>query len=121
MKVENLAVCLPYSQGIHVYTRIAGQELRLWPETLDEWTLPQITDPLPRPRIVVFVGTAHGSFLGEILLQQTELCIIPDRWLEHIPCWDRMKRAEFSIQLLEAHLSNPIRVFGVIDLQEDTR
>lgn len=120
MSVDNLAVCLPYSQGISVYVRIAGEKLRLWPETLDEWTLPKITDPLPRPRIVVFVGRAYGSFIGEILLDQTDLCIIPTQWLEHIPCWDRVQRAEFAIRLLEAHLTNPIRLFGTLGRREDT-
>lgn len=121
MRVENLAVCLPYSQGIDVYVRIAGEHLRLWPETFDDQTISKITDPLPRPCLVVFIGRPWGSLLGEILFQQTDLCIIPERWLEHIPCWQRLQRAEFSVQLIEAHLSDPIQLFGAkntINLQE---
>jgi hypothetical protein len=50
--------------------------------------------------------------LGQILIQNTGLCVIPDRWLEHIPYWERIQRAEFAIQLIEAHLSAPIRLLG---------
>lgn len=122
MKTENLAVCLPYCKGITIYIQNAGQDLRrLWHDDLDDCTLHKLTEVLHPPRLVIFVGIPCANEMGVLLLQQTNLCIIPDQWLEHIPPWNRVERAEFSIKLLEAHLNYPIRLFGAIDNREDTR
>ena len=116
MKFENLAVCLPYSQGIDVYIRRAGEEeLLICPETFDDRAISDIPLTLAQPRLVVLVGKLWGTFLGQILIQNTDLCVIPDRWLEHIPYWEGLQRAEFVIQLIEAHLSAPIRLYGAKD------
>lgn len=118
MNIENLAVCLPYSQGIHVYIRREGEErLLLGPETFNDDAISDIPLLLAQPRLVVLVGQLWGTFLGQILLQDTDLCVIPDRWLEHISYWERLQRAEFAVQLIEAHLSAPIRLYGAKDTE----
>ena len=118
MKVENLAVCLPYSQGSHVYVRRAGDErLLLCPEDFGDYAISDIPLLLDPPRLVVLVGQMWASFLGQILIQDTDLCVIPGRWLEHIPYWERLQRAEFAVQLVEAHLSAPIRLYGAKDTE----
>ena len=61
------------------------------------------------------MGQPWATFLGQVLIQDTDLCVIPGRWLEHIPYWDSLKRAEFAVQLVEAHLSTPIRLYGARD------
>ena len=116
MKLENLAVCLPYSQGSQVYVRRAGEEdLLLCPETFDDFAISDVPLLLDPPRLVVLVGQPWASFLGQILIQDTDLCVIPGRWLEHIPYWDRLQRAEFAVQLVHAHLNAPIRLYGAKD------
>ena len=115
MRVENLAVCLPYSQGIDVYIRRAGEEKLLLCPTFNDRAISDIPLTLAQPRLVVLVGQLWGTFLGQILIQETDLCVIPDRWLEHIPYCERLQRAEFAIQLIEAHLDVPIRLYGAKD------
>jgi len=118
MKVDNLAVCLPYSQGSHVYVRRPGEEkLLLCPETFGDYAISDIPLLLDPPRLVVLVGQPWATFLGQVLIQDTDLCVIPGRWLEHIPYWDRLQRAEFAVQLAEAHLSTPIRLYGAKDTE----
>ncbi len=116
MKLDNLAVCLPYSQGSHVYVRRAGEgQLLLCPGAFNDHAISDIPLLLDPPRLVVLVGQMWASFLGQILIQDTDLCVIPSRWLEHIPYWERLQRAEFAVQLVEAHLSTPIRLYGAKD------
>ena len=116
MKVQNLAVCLPYSQGIDVYIRRVGQEkLFLYPETFNDRTVSKIPQPLGQPRLVVLIGRVWGTFLGHMLLQNTDLCVVPECWLVHIPYSERLQRAEFAVQLIEAHISEPIQLFGAKD------
>ncbi len=116
MNVDNLAVCLPYSQGSHVYVRRAGEEkLLLCPQAFNDYAISDIPLLLDPPRLVVLVGQMWATFLGQILIQDTDLCVIPGRWLEHIPYWDRLQRAEFAVQLVEAHLCAPIRLYGAKD------
>ena len=122
MKADNLAVCLPYCKGVAVYIQKAGQDLQhLWNDDFDDWTIHKLSELLPPPRLVIFVGSPCSSEMGVLLLQQTGLCIIPDPWLEHIPLWNTTQRAESSIKLLEAHLNHPIRLLGNINSPEDTR
>ena len=52
---------------------------------------------------------------AELLLEQTDLCLIPDPWLKHIPRHQPKRRAEFALQLLEAYLEDPIRLLGAKD------
>ncbi len=116
MKVDNLAVCLPYSQGSQVYVRRAGEEkLLLCPEDFRDYAISDIPLLMDPPRLVVLVGQPWATFLGQILIQDTDLCVIPGRWLEHIPYWERLQRAEFAVQLVEAYLSTPIRLYGAKD------
>lgn len=115
MKVENLAVCLPHSQGIHVYLRRAGEDRLMLCPTFDDCAISDIPLLLAPPRLVVLVGQLWGTFLGQILIQETDLCVIPDRWLEHIPSWERLQQAEFAVHLIEAHLTTPIRQYGAKD------
>jgi hypothetical protein len=115
MKVGNLAVCLPDAQRIHVYLRRAGQEKLMLCPSFDDSGISDIPLLLAQPRLVVLVGQLWESFLGQILIQDTDLCVIPDRWLEHIPSWERLQQVEFAIHLIEAHLSTPIQQYGAKD------
>jgi hypothetical protein len=115
MKLPPLAVLIPYSKGIFVYVQTASQELHYVLSTHNRREILEQLDPLPPPRLVAFLGNAPWTALAELLLEQTDLCLIPDPWLKHIPRHQPKRRAEFALQLLEAYLEDPIRLLGAKD------
>jgi len=122
VKLPPLAVLIPYSKGILVYVQTASQELYHVLDTAHPREILEQLEPLPQPRLVAFLGQGPWTALAEVLLEQTDLCLIPDPWLEHIPRHQPRRRAEFALQLLEAFLEDPIRLLGAkerpkIDLQ----
>lgn len=115
MKLPPLAVLIPYSKGTFVFVQTNSQELHRVLDTSHPREILDILEPLPRPRLVAFLGNALWSALAEVLLEQTDLCLIPDPWLRHIPRHLLRHRAEFALQLLEAYFEDPIRLLGAKD------
>lgn len=112
MKLPPLAVLIPYSKGIFVYVQTASQELHCVLRTHNPREVLEQLEPLPPPRLVAFLGNVPWTALAELLLEQTDLCLIPDLWLKHIPPHQPKRRAEFTLQLLEAYFAAPIRLLG---------
>ena len=112
-----LAVLIPYSKGVFVYVQTASQELHYVLSTHNPREIREQLDPLPPPRLVAFLGNAPWTALAELLLEQIDLCLIPDPWLKHIPTHQPKRRAEFTLQLLEAYFADPIRLLGAKDPQ----
>lgn len=111
-KASNLLVLNPYSQGFFVFTKTAAGNLEPQTETRSPREILHLAGKLPRPRLAVYIGRAYDSFLSQLLFQETDLCTIPMAWISHIPLHEVNARAQFAVQLTEAYLSDPIRLFG---------
>lgn len=114
-KAANLLVLNPYSQGFFVFTKTAAGNLEQQRETRSPRQILHLAGKIPRPRLAVSIGRAYDSLLS-LLLQQTDLCMIPMAWLSHIPLWQVEERVQFAVQLTQAHLNDPIRIFGAKEL-----
>lgn len=108
----NLLVLNPYSQGFFVFTKTAAGNLEHRDKTPSPREIFHLVDQLPRPRLVVHIGRVYDSFLSQLIFRETDLCTIPTPWLSHIPLWQVEARMRFAVQLTEAHLNDPIRLFG---------
>ena len=67
---------------------------------------------LETPRLVAHVGRAYDHYLANLVLHETDLCIIPEPWMRHLSNHPVDDRARFAAQLVEAHLIEPIRLYG---------
>lgn len=114
-KVPNLIILNPYSQGFFVFTKLAEGNLQRLAATNYTREILHTIGQLPEPRLAVHIGRAYGSFLGQIIVQETDLCTIPMAWMSHIPLHRVNARAQFAVQLTEAYLRDPIRLFGVYE------
>lgn len=112
MKLPPLAVLIPYSMGIFVYVQTDSQDLHCALDASDPRHILEQLELLPQPRLVAFLGNGLWTPLAQVLLEQTDLCLIPDPWLKHIPRNQLRRRAEFALQLLEAYLEDPIHLLG---------
>ena len=110
--IPNLAILIPYSQGLMVYRRVAGGKLRCVFDARDPQDALEVVCELPQPRLAAILDRYPYHLLMELLLCETDLCLIPDGWLSHIPIYKPCDRAEFSVQLVEAFLKEPIRLLG---------
>lgn len=110
--LPNLLVLNPYSQGFFVFAKIASGDLEHLIEVRSPWQIPQAILQLPKPRIVVHLGRAYGSFLEQIISHEADLCVVPMIWMSHIPFQQYEARAQLAVKLVEAYLVNPIRLFG---------
>lgn len=111
-KVPNLIILNPYSQGFFVFTKLAEGNLERRAATNYAREVFHAVGQLPRPRLTVHIGQAYDSFLGQLIFHETDLCTIPMAWMSHIPLYQVGARAQFAVQLTEAYLSDPIRLFG---------
>ena len=112
MKLPPLAVLIPYSKGIFVYVQTDSQGLHCALDTPYPQEILEQLQPLPSPRLVAFLGNGLWTALADVLLDQTDLCLIPDPWLKHIPHQQPKRRAEFALQILEAYFEEPSRLLG---------
>ena len=115
LSADNLAVLIPYSQGIWIYSKSDGEPLRYAMDSPHSRTSSEVVDflgQLPEPRLATWLGSGPCTLLGQILEREIELCIIPDRWVKHIPLHQTCERAQFTVQLTEAFLEDPIKLFG---------
>jgi len=112
-KTSELAILIPYSQGAMLYHRPTGGDLRCAADTPpSRHAVLDFVRELPQPRLAVILGRHPGRWLMDLLLQESDLCVIPDRWVQHIPIWKSSDRAQLAMQLTDAFLSEPIRLFG---------
>ena len=111
-KSPNLLVLNPYSQGFYVFTKIAAGDLERLVVTNSAREIFHTVGQLPRPRLAVHIGRAYDSWLGQLIFHETDFCTIPMAWMSHIPLRQVNARAQFAVQLTEAYLSDPIRLFG---------
>jgi hypothetical protein len=106
-----LAVLIPYSKGVLVYAQTTSKDLRC---VLDTSKPREILEGLkPLPPLVALLGDIPWKELCEVILEHTDLCIVPDPWLKHIPRNQRQRRADFTLQLMKAYFGSPIRLIGV--------
>lgn len=111
-KIPNLIILNPYSQGFFVFTKLAEGNCQRLVATNHAREIFHIVGQLPRPRLTVHIGRAYDSFLGQLIFQETDFCTIPMAWMSHIPFQQVNARAQFAVQLTEAYLNDPIRLFG---------
>ncbi len=112
MSLPNLLVLIPYSQGIMIYRRAQAEQLHHTESSPVELAVLEALAQLPAPRLVAYLGTGPHRLLGQMLLRETDLCLIPTAWMKHIPLHQPASRARFAVQLIEAFLSEPIRLLG---------
>ncbi len=110
--LDHLAVLVPQTQSVALYVRsFADTRLRFVHNMHDVPTLHDAIRELPAPRIVAFVGSGYHGYLESLLLdEQTTVCLIPGAWVRHIPSQHDTQRARFAVQLLEAHVNEPIQL-----------
>lgn len=112
----NLAVLIPYSQGIWLYVRRSDRQALHHALSSSHSRSPvEVVDflcHLPQPRLATWLGADPSCLLGDLIVREIDLCIIPDRWMKHIPISQTCQRAQFALQLTEAFLKEPIRLFG---------
>lgn len=110
--LDHLAVLVPDPSNVRIYVRrYADQHLRFVRKADCIETLYDVIQELPSPRLAVFVGSSYHGYLESLILtQDTALCIIPGAWVRHIPLADDSRRANFAVQLLEAHVNEPIQL-----------
>lgn len=112
MRSPDLAILIPYSQGFMVYHRPPGGDLRYADTPPSRHAVLNFVYELPQPRLAAILARCPGRLLTDLLLRETDVCLIPDRWMQHIPIWKTCDRAHFAVQLTEAFLSEPIRLLG---------
>ncbi len=110
--MPHLLLLVPYSQGFMIYRRAGSEELQHLLNSPSPYAVLTALHKLPLPRLVVLLDRFPGRLLGELLLRETDLCLIPQAWVKHIPCHQPNQRARFTLQLLEAFLKEPIRLLG---------
>lgn len=115
MKLPPVAVLIPYSKGTFVYAQTDSQNMHLVLDTPHPREILSQLESLSPPRLVAFLDNTLWIPLAELLLEQTDLCLIPDPWLKHIPRQQPRRRAEFALHLLEAYFEDPIRLLGAKD------
>ena len=110
--LDHLAVLVPQAQSVAIYVRsFADTRLRFAHNAQDVATLHDAISELPRPRIVAFVGSGYHGYLEALLRdEKTAVCLIPGAWVRHIPPQHDTQRARFAVQLLEAHVNEPIQL-----------
>lgn len=112
MRLPNLAILIPYSRGFEIFFRDREGNL----ERVVDSNCPQVIlrtiSQLPPPRLAVHVGRSYDHFLAGLVFHQTDLCIIPEPWIRHIPLFRVRDRADFAMGLIEALLMEPICLFG---------
>ena len=110
--LDHLAVIVPATRNVAIYLRrFPDQRLRLvkYTDSVDE--LHDVVSQLTKPRLVVFVGSSYHGYLESLrLAEKTALCIIPGAWVQHIPPQNDTHRARFAVQLIEAHVNEPIQL-----------
>jgi len=112
-KNPEIVILIPYSQGAMVYHRPRGGDLHRATHTPpSRHAVLDFVRGLPPPRLAVILGRHPCRWLMKLLLQETDLCIIPDRWVRHIPIWRSSDRAHLAMRLTEAFLSEPIQLLG---------
>jgi len=113
VKTPDLVVLVPYSQGVMIYHRGAGGDLCHASDTPpSRHAVLDFVCKLPQPRLATILDGHPCRWLMDLLLRETHLCIIPDRWVQHIPIWKSSDRAHLAMQLTDAFLSEPIRLLG---------
>lgn len=112
----NLLVLNPYSQGFFVFTKTAAGNLEHRLTTSSPREILHLLGQLPTPRLAVHIGRAYDNFLSQLSLRKTDFCTIPMAWLSHIPLCQVEARAQFAVQLTEAYLNDPIRLFGAKEI-----
>lgn len=113
MKLPALAVLIPYSKGVFVYVQTKSENLHHVLDTPNPRKILEAVRSLPPPRLVAWLGALPWTALSELLLEQTDLCLIPDPWLKHIPSHQLQRRADFTRQLLEVYFGDPICLLGI--------
>lgn len=103
---------MPESTGVSIHVRsFADQPLRFLTKADHIQAIYDAIRELSRPRIAIFVGSGYHGYLESLLLaEHTALCIIPEAWVRHIPLQSSTHRARFAVQLLEAHVNEPIQL-----------
>ena len=112
MKLPYLAVLIPYSKGLMLFEGTHADNLKLVADSACPQMILHTIRQLPAPRLAIHVGAAYEDFLGGLVFYETDLCVIPHPWMRHIPRFRVPDRAKFAVQLLEAFLAEPIRLFG---------
>jgi hypothetical protein len=112
MKLPNFLVLIPYSRGYQLFIRTGADKPSC---VLDSNSPREIFDAVAQlepPRLVAHVGRAYDHYVANLVLHETDLCIIPEPWLRHLSILQPRERARFAAQLVEAHLTGPIRLYG---------
>ena len=112
MSCPHLLLLVPYSQGFMIYRRAGSEELQHLLNSPSPYAVLTALHQLPQPRIVALLDRFPPRLLGELLLRETDLCLIPQAWVKHIPCYQPDPRARFTLQLLEAFLQEPMRLLA---------
>jgi hypothetical protein len=113
--IPNLVILIPYSQGLMVYRHLPDGEVRYVLGAGTPQDALEVVCELPHPRLAAILDDHPYRLLAQLLVRETEICLIPDGWLNHIPIYKPCDRAQFSVQLVEAFLKEPIRLFGAKD------
>ena len=67
---DNLAVLIPYSQGIWIYSKSDGEPLRYAMNSPHSRTSSEVVDfvsQLPEPRLATWLGSGPCTLLGQLL------------------------------------------------------
>ena len=112
MKLPNLLVLIPYSQGYQLFLPTDTDTLRYVLSSNCPREIFDAVAQLETPRLVAHVGRAYDHSLANLVLHETDLCIIPEPWMRHLSILQTHDRGRFAAQLVEAHLIEPIRLYG---------
>lgn len=110
--IPNLVILIPFSQGLMVYRRAADGKVHCVFDARSPHAALEVICELPQPRLAAILDRRPYRLLMDLLLRETDLCLIPDGWVSHIPIYKPSVRAQFAVQLVEAFLKEPIRLLG---------
>lgn len=112
MTRPNLLVLIPYSRGYQIFIPTETDKLRYVLSSNCPRDIFAAVAQLETPRLVAHVGRTYDRYLANLVLHETDLCIIPEPWMRHLSIPQIHDRARFAVQVVEAHLTEPIRLYG---------
>lgn len=115
MTLPNFLVLIPYSRGYQLFIPTDADKPRCVLNSNSPREIFDAVAQLEPPRLVAHIGRTYDDYLANLVLYQTDLCIIPEPWMRHLSILQTNDRARFAVQLVEAHLIEPIRLYGEKD------
>lgn len=112
MTRTNLLVLIPNSRRYQLFRATHTHEPQCLLNSNSAREIFDAVAELETPRLVAHVGRAYDHYLANLVLHEADLCIIPDPWMRHLSNHPIDDRARFAAQLVEAHLIEPIRLYG---------